>query len=162
MKFFEQPYIEVRTLGGEIAETSRKICRIPNTNGKLQPKDAVHVATAVHLGLGKLHTFDKETLMAFTDMFRLKDAAIVKICLPEYTPPKEMQDDRDARTGQKNFLDDESIANSAVVVKHNEACDDKATSISYDGAGAFLLSHSRLRPRKRCVLSRRLMGTYRL
>lgn len=101
IEFFEQAYIQVRPLDMRVAATSRAICRKPTDTGKmLKPKDAVHVATAMHARIGRLHTFDSDSLVPFSDMFRLRDTdPFVKISLPGYTPsvvpePAGLSEDR--------------------------------------------------------------------
>lgn len=54
INFFKNEYIVVRNLDRKIAEIARNLV----WDSEIDPKDAVHVATALSLGLGMMHTFD--------------------------------------------------------------------------------------------------------
>ncbi|MBU1319207.1 MAG: PIN domain-containing protein [candidate division Zixibacteria bacterium] len=53
-EFFEQPFIAVRSVDRTIAEEARKLIWKHN----VQPKDAIHVATALQLKVPDFDTFD--------------------------------------------------------------------------------------------------------
>ena len=53
--FFESSYIFAVDVSREIAEEAREIV----WNFDIRPKDAIHVATAIHAGVGVLETFDR-------------------------------------------------------------------------------------------------------
>ncbi|MBW1673941.1 MAG: type II toxin-antitoxin system VapC family toxin [Deltaproteobacteria bacterium] len=53
-RFFEQGYIAVRPVDRVIAEDARQLI----WKHGVQPKDAIHVATALELGISVLDTFD--------------------------------------------------------------------------------------------------------
>lgn len=53
-RFFEQRYIAVRSVDRNIAEAARQLI----WKHGVQPKDAIHVATALELGITVLDTFD--------------------------------------------------------------------------------------------------------
>jgi len=54
-RFFENSYIEVRDVNRYLAELARQLVW---DHAGLNPKDAIHVATAVHFGMRRLETFD--------------------------------------------------------------------------------------------------------
>ncbi|HVW74438.1 MAG TPA: PIN domain-containing protein [Rhizomicrobium sp.] len=57
-KFFRRSYIRVVNVSRAIAEEAQDVVM----NSNVKPKDAVHVATALHLGIGFLETFDEGLL----------------------------------------------------------------------------------------------------
>jgi len=103
--FFQQAYIQIRPLDRAVAATSRSICRQPTGTGKmLKPKDAVHVATAMHAHLARLHTFDEDSLAPFSEMFRLKESnPFVKISQPEYIRIAEPEPSQIPDSGQRRI-----------------------------------------------------------
>ena len=52
--FFKRSYIDVHSVTRRTAEDARRLV----WENKIAPKDAVHVATALHLNLEEMHTFD--------------------------------------------------------------------------------------------------------
>lgn len=52
--FFRRSYIDVHSVTRRTAEDARKLVWA----NKIAPKDAIHVATALNLGLEEFHTFD--------------------------------------------------------------------------------------------------------
>ena len=53
--YFKSSYILTEDVSREIAEEAREIV----WNFDIRPKDAIHVATAIHAGVGVLETFDR-------------------------------------------------------------------------------------------------------
>lgn len=52
--FFKRSYIDIHSVTRRTAEDARKLV----WQGRVAPKDAVHMATALQLNLEELHTFD--------------------------------------------------------------------------------------------------------
>ena len=52
--FFRKSYIDVRSVTRRTAEDARKLV----WENKAAPKDAIHLATALHAKLDEMHTFD--------------------------------------------------------------------------------------------------------
>lgn len=57
-KFFRRSYIRVYNLSRKLAEAAQ----LHVWNDGIKPKDAIHVATAVHLGAQALETFDLQLI----------------------------------------------------------------------------------------------------
>lgn len=56
--FFDSPFIEKLGLNDEVATEARRLQRIAN----LDPRDAIHLATAIIAGADALHTYDRDLL----------------------------------------------------------------------------------------------------
>ena len=54
-KFFRRSYIRIYNVSRKLAESAQTLVWDSN----IKPKDAIHVATAIHLGADALETFDK-------------------------------------------------------------------------------------------------------
>jgi len=57
-KFFRRSYIRVYNVTRKISEAAQ----VHVWDNDIKPKDAIHVATAVHLGADALETFDKQLI----------------------------------------------------------------------------------------------------
>lgn len=96
-KFFRQPYIVVRELDRFLAEEAQSMV----WDHGVDPKDAVHVATAVRVGVEQLDTFD-EKLIGKTGVIGSPPLIIGRplvteqLELPEPSPP-EADDGREPR-----------------------------------------------------------------
>ncbi len=55
-RFFRRSYIRVYNVTRTIAESAQVLV----WDNNIKPKDAIHVATALHLGIGILETFDEK------------------------------------------------------------------------------------------------------
>jgi len=72
--FFEKDFIMIASLERRIAEKARELIW---KNPHLQPKDSIHLATAIYLEIQKLYTFDN-------DLLKLKDIfPDILICKPD-------------------------------------------------------------------------------
>ncbi|MBW8039878.1 MAG: PIN domain-containing protein [Planctomycetes bacterium] len=74
--FFSNSFIYIHNVDREVGIKARNLMW---KHKSLQPKDSIHVATALLRNTPKLHTFDK-------DLLKLKDANItnkLKICKPD-------------------------------------------------------------------------------
>jgi predicted nucleic acid-binding protein len=58
--FFRNPYILIRNLDRRTADLSRELI----WKQSLNPKDAIHLATAIFAGVKLMHTFDAELIAA--------------------------------------------------------------------------------------------------
>ena len=56
--FFEQPYIVIAQVTRQIAEAARQLIWSEN----LRPRDSVHIATAIDLGVLEVHCFDQKMI----------------------------------------------------------------------------------------------------
>ena len=57
-RFFRRSYIRVYNVSRKLAEAAQSLV----WDNSIKPKDAIHVATAIHLGADALETFDKNLL----------------------------------------------------------------------------------------------------
>ncbi len=57
-KFFRRSYIRVYNVSRKLAEAAQIIV----WDNRIKPKDAIHVATAIHLGADALETFDAKLI----------------------------------------------------------------------------------------------------
>lgn len=57
-RFFRRSFIRVHNVTRKIAESAQSLV----WDHSIKPKDAIHVATALHLGIGTLETFDKNLI----------------------------------------------------------------------------------------------------
>ena len=86
VEFFRHPFVSLRNVDRRVARDSREICRESIKIGKkLQPMDAIHVATAILLKVPVLHTFD-ENLIRCDKHFGNPP---LRIELPSYVVPPE-------------------------------------------------------------------------
>jgi predicted nucleic acid-binding protein len=57
-KFFRRSYIRVYNVSRKLPESAQELV----WDNSIKPKDAIHVATAIHLGADALETFDKNLI----------------------------------------------------------------------------------------------------
>jgi len=57
-KFFRRSYIRVYNVSRKLAESAQTLV----WENSIKPKDAIHVATALHLGADALETFDRDLI----------------------------------------------------------------------------------------------------
>ncbi len=108
-QFFLQPYIEVRNLDRAIATRARTICRTPTETGKKMPvSDAIHVATALELGIRELHTFDDEHLTPFSGIFG-EAGYQLEICYPKYSAAPPVETLATTPSDQRGLFDESPI-----------------------------------------------------
>ena len=57
-KFFRRSYIRVYNVSRKLSESAQNLV----WENSIKPKDAIHVATAIHIGADALETFDKKLI----------------------------------------------------------------------------------------------------
>ncbi len=77
--FFKRDYIEVRSVTRRLAEHARELV----WDAGIDPKDAIHVATAIAADLTELHTFDGPLTSAVNQM----NGSKLRACRPYVAQP---------------------------------------------------------------------------
>jgi len=79
-QFFRRKYIRVVDLQWEVARIAREMQRLfPN---RLGARDAIHLATAIHVKAEALHTYDRRNLQACNGKI---PGRTLRICPPDYS-----------------------------------------------------------------------------
>lgn len=77
---WEERCITVVEVTRQIALQARDIVRSGVIRGK--PPDAIHIASALRVGVRELHTFDKTDLLGLDEHFSCQDGTPLTICEP--------------------------------------------------------------------------------
>jgi predicted nucleic acid-binding protein len=92
VKLFNEDYIEYRVVTRKISELARDLVWDAR---KVKPKDAIHLATALDMGLLQLHTFDDDLIalsgkIGGTPPLQISKPRVIKAPSPAPAPKQEV------------------------------------------------------------------------
>jgi predicted nucleic acid-binding protein len=82
--YLEQEFVQLVQVDADVGRAARRLLRQHPKIGK--PQDAIHVASALLMGVQELHTFDRQDLLALDGKLECQGGAKLRIKVPPNPP----------------------------------------------------------------------------